>query len=61
MNLSPHPTEFKWGTFTELDTDGDLRSVHVAPLFGREHVCVADCWCHPERDLYCVVTHNVMH
>jgi len=61
VNLSPHSTEFKWGTFAELDADGDLRSVHVAPLFGREHVCVADCWCHPERDSCCVVLHNVMH
>ena len=61
MILSQQRSEFKWGTFTELDTDGDLRSVHVVPLFGRDHVNACDCWCHPERDSYRVVLHNVMH
>lgn len=51
-----------WATFEEMDGEV-LNAVHIAPLFGPEHICSDTCWCHPDHDEDdpMVVIHNVAH
>ena len=51
-----------WGTFEQRD-QGLLQAVHVTPLFDPEHICTADCWCHPQidEDDPMIIVHNVAH